>query len=59
MKLVFKGGKTSACLGFDTETKTYKKWNGIGSFSISLATQRELRDLELELIRNGYKEEQQ
>lgn len=57
MRLTFKGGKTFACLTFDTTKKTYTKWNGIGGNSIILDTQKELRDLELELIKNGYTEE--
>lgn len=57
MKLTFKGGKTSNVLEFNTETKTYLKFNGIGGGAIRLETQKELRELELDLIRNGYTEE--
>jgi len=57
MKLRFKGGKTSSCLAFDTETKKYIKWNGTGSDLLNLDTCIALRDLELELIKNGYSEE--
>ena len=57
MKLTFRGGKTSSCLSFDTEEKTYSKWQGVGSNLIYLDTLKSLRDLELELIKNGYKEE--
>ncbi len=57
MKLTFKGGKTFACLSYDDTKKTYTKWNGIGSNAISLDTQKSLRELELELIKNGYIEE--
>ena len=57
MKLRFKGGKTSAMLQYDDEKKTYTKWNGIGSNAIRLETQKELKELELELIKNGYREE--
>lgn len=58
MKLRFKGGKTSSCLAFDTETKKYIKWNGTGSDLLILDTCIALRDLELELIKNGYSEEE-
>ncbi len=56
MKLTFKGGSTSACLSFDTDKKTYSKWNGIGSNSLRLFTASELKHLELELIKSGYRE---
>ena len=58
MKLRFKGGKTSSCLVFDTESKTYIRFNGTGSGMLHLDTAMALRDLELELIKNGYKEEE-
>ena len=58
MKLRFKGGKTSSCLAFDTETKKYIKWHGTGSDLLVLDTCIALRDLELELIKNGYSEEE-
>lgn len=58
MKLRFKGGKTSSCLVFDTETKTYITFNGTGSDMIHLDTCIALRDLELELIKNGYRKEE-
>lgn len=57
MRLAFRGGKTFACLSFDTTKKTYKKWCGTSNRIITLDTQKSLRDLELELIKNGYKEE--
>lgn len=56
MKLTFKGGKTSSCLSLDTDKKTYIKFNGVGSNSIALETQKALNDLELTLIKNGYVE---
>ena len=59
MKLRFKGGKTSSCLAFDTEAKTYIKWNGTGSDLLNLDTCIALRDLELELIKNGYTREEE
>lgn len=57
MKLTFKGGKTNSCLSLDTDKKTYVKFNGMGSNSIALETQKALNDLELTLIKNGYVEE--
>ena len=57
MKLRFKGGKTSNCLAFDTESKTYIKWRGTGSDLLNLDTSIALRDLEIKLIQNGYTEE--
>ena len=57
MKLTFKGGKTSSCLSFDTTTKKYIKFNGLGASGFVLSTQIELRELELELVKNGYSEE--
>lgn len=57
MKLTFKGGKTNACLSLDTNKKTYTKWFGVGSGAIRLDTQKELKELEIDLIRNDYKEE--
>jgi len=55
MRLRFKGGRTSSCLVFDTETKEYITFNGTGSSMLHLDTAMALRDLELELIKNGYK----
>lgn len=57
MKLRFKGGKTSQCLEFDTETKKYIKWRGTGSGLFVLDTSMALRDLEITLIKDGYVEE--
>ena len=57
MKLRFKGGRTSNCLVFDTETKTYIKHYVVGAGYLLLDTNLALRDLELELIKNGYTEE--
>ena len=59
MRLTFKGGSTSLLLSFDTEKKTYTKWNGIGSNAIRLSVQKELRELELRLIKNGFREEEE
>lgn len=58
MKLLFKGGKTSGCLAFDTKTKKYIVFNGMGSNAIILETMKALRELELELIKNGYEKEE-
>lgn len=58
MKLLFKGGKTSSCLAFDTETKKYIVFNGMGSNAIVLETMKALHELELELIKNGYEKEE-
>ena len=58
MKLRFKGGRTSSCLAFDTESKTYITFNGTGSSMLHLDTAMALRDLELELIKNGYTREE-
>ena len=57
MKLIFRGGNTCACLSYNDSTKTYTKWNGVGSNAVQLATLKALRDLELMLIKNGYTEE--
>ena len=59
MKLRFKGGRTSSCLVFDTETKKYITFNGTGSGMLRLDTAIALRDLEVELIKNGYTREEE
>lgn len=55
MRLSFKGGKTSQILTLDTSTKTYTCFSGVASDCISLDTFKELKQLEIKLIREGYK----
>jgi len=55
MRLSFKGGKTSQILTLDTSTKTYTCFSGVASDCIILDTLKELKQLEIKLIREGYK----
>ena len=57
MVLSFKGGKTDLILQVNHNNKTYKTFLGVASHSIELATQKEVRNLELRLIEGGYKHE--
>lgn len=54
MKLTFRGGKTANYLIMDTLSKTYQTSDKVCDFAIDIVTQKGLRDLEIELIRNGY-----
>ena len=54
MTLTFKGGKTSACLSIDLSKKTYSIFNGLGNNEVCLATQKDLRELEINLIKGGF-----
>ena len=55
MTLTFKGGKTSACLSIDLSKKTYSIFNGLGNNEVCLATQKDLHELEINLIKGGFK----
>ena len=54
MRLIFKSATSNDCLSFDTKTQRYTLFYGIGSNAIYVKTNKELKALEIELIRGGY-----
>lgn len=56
MVLVFTGGRTMHKLIIDTNLKTYEWSDGIYRNDIMVYTLKELRDLEILLIKEGYME---
>ena len=56
MKLTFKSATSSSNITFDTTTLTYMCWSGFGSNGIMVKSNKELQQLELMLVKGGYKE---
>ena len=55
MKLTFKSATSHSCLSLDTTTKRYTMFSGFGSNGIMVKSNKELQQLELILVREGYK----
>ena len=56
MKLTFRSQTSSLNLVVDTTAETYSYFSGFGSNGIMVKSNKELHQLELMLIKGGYKE---